>query len=81
MPLNFSFLHGIKFSHVEVGILADHPKLVLNATLLKHFVLWLLKHVVNLVLDDLVDLGLTWVSFDQARETLPTRALQNTSLS
>jgi len=81
VPLNFSFLRGIQLGHVDVRVLADYSQLVLNATLLKDLALWLLQYVVDLVLDYLVYLGLTWVSLDQAREALPPRALENASLS
>ena len=48
----------------------DDSLLVLKATLLQDLAARLLKHIVNLVLDGLIDLILPWQIFREARVAL-----------
>ena len=64
--LDVSLLLWTQSSHVYIWMLAYDPLLVLNAALLDDLAAGLLQHVVNLVLDDLVDLILAWAVLCQA---------------
>lgn len=56
--LNLSALIWVQSCHIDVGVLRNHLLLLLDSALLQNFAAWLLKHIVNSVLDNLVDLVL-----------------------
>ena len=60
LRLDVRALFRVQSCHIDVGVFGDDSLLVLQTTLLQDLAARLLKHIVNLVLDGLIDLILTW---------------------
>jgi len=73
LSFNFGTLLCRQHAHVHFGVLSNYALFVLNSTLLVWLATRLLKNIVNLFLDGLVDLSLTLGGLGETCVTFSTR--------
>ena len=73
LSFDFGTLLCRQHAHVHFGVLSYDALFVLNSALLVWLATWLLKNIVNLFLDGLVDLGLTLGRLGKTCVTFSTR--------